>query len=169
MNNAELSRTKRRTTQLLYEQESYLIRGSCFAVYETFRNTQKESVYQRSLAEDLKIKGLLVEREKQLSVHYLGKKVGVYIPDIIVNNSIIIELKAKPFMHKDDIQQFWHYLKNSDFKLGFLINFGEPDGVKIVRRVYDIARKRNSVCTTPRISQRSSAEPTQRVSTSSAK
>lgn len=137
---AELSRTKRRTTQLLYAQESFLIRGSCFAIYEKFRNTQKESIYQKSLAAELKNKGLVVEREKQLPVFHLGVKVGVYTPDLIINDKIILELKTKPFLHRDDIKQFWYYLKNSEFKLGFLINFGEPNGVKIIRRIYDEAR-----------------------------
>ena len=123
-------------SKLLFEQESYLIRGACFEIYKKFRNTQKETVYQRSLFEELKIKGLKLEREKQLPVYHLGTKVGVYTPDLVVNERIVIELKAKPFLHKDDISQFWYYLKNSEFKLGFLINFGEPKGVKIVRRIY---------------------------------
>lgn len=127
---------------LLYPQESYFIRGACFSVYKKFRNTQKESVYQKSLIEELKAEGLVVEREKQLPIYYLGKKVGVYTPDIIVNGLILLELKAKPLLHKDDIEQFWHYLKNSEFKLGFLVNFGQSHGVKIVRRVYDTARQR---------------------------
>lgn len=139
MMNAEPSRTIRRTT-LIYPRESYIIRGACFTIYKKFRNTQKESVYQKALTEELKQKGLIVEREKQLPIHYLGIKVGVYTPDLLVNNTIIIELKAKPFLHKDDVQQFWHYLKNSEFKLGFLVNFGEPNGVKIIRRVYEKAR-----------------------------
>ncbi|MBI2074437.1 MAG: GxxExxY protein [Candidatus Levybacteria bacterium] len=129
---------------LLYPQESYLIRGACFAIYKKFRNTQKESIYQKSLVEELRSKGLMVEREKQLSVYHMGVKVGVYTPDLLVGNVIIIELKAKPFLHKEDIQQFWHYLKNSEFKLGFLVNFGEPYGVKIIRRVYETARLRCS-------------------------
>lgn len=139
-NNAEQSRNTRGITPLLYEKESFAIRGACFSVYKNFRNTQKEIVYQKSLFEELKSKGFNVEREKQLPVYYLSKKVGVYTPDIIVNNSILIELKAKPFMHKNDIQQFWYYLKNSNFKLGFLVNFGEANGVRVIRRVYDSAR-----------------------------
>lgn len=129
---------------LLYPRESYLIRGACFAIYKKFRNTQKESVYQKSLSEELKSKGLTVEREKQLPVYHREVKVGVYTPDLLVNGAIIIELKAKPFLHKEDVQQFWHYLKNSEFKLGFLVNFGEPGGVKIIRRVYDEARIQRS-------------------------
>lgn len=143
---AELSRTTRGTTQktFLYPQESYLIRGSCYSIYKKFRNTQKESVYQKSLAEELKSKGLIVEREKQLAIYHLGIKVGVYVPDLLINDAIIIELKAKPFLHKEDIRQFWYYLKNSQFRLGFLVNFGEPHGVKIIRRVYDEVRQRSS-------------------------
>lgn len=129
---------------LLFPDESFLIRGACFRVYQKFRNTQKESIYQRSLYEELKNSGLDVTREKQLPIYYLGSKVGIYIPDILVENSIILELKAKPFLHKEDIKQFWFYLKNSEFKLGFVINFGQSDGVKIVRRVYDTARQRSS-------------------------
>lgn len=143
---AETRRTIRRTTQtkLLYLKESFLIRGACFAIYKKFRNTQKEIVYQKSLFEELKLKGLNVEREKQIAIFYLGKKVGVYTPDLTVNDIILIELKAKPFIHKEDIEQFWQYLRNSKFRLGFLINFGEPHGVKIIRKVYDTARKNNS-------------------------
>ena len=132
--------TQNNAEKLLYEQESYIIRGACFNIYKKFRNTQKESVYQIGLTEELKNAGLKTEREKQLPIYHLGTKVGVYIPDILVNELIILELKAKPFLHKEDLQQFWHYLKNSEFKLGFLINFGEPNGVKIIRRVYDLAR-----------------------------
>jgi GxxExxY protein len=128
--------------KFLYQKESYIIRGASFSLYKKFRNTQKESVYQRSLAVELETKGLKVQREQQLPVFHLGKKVGVYIPDLLVNEAIIIELKAKPFLHKKDIQQFWYYLKNSNYNLGFLINFGEHDGVKIERRVYDTARRK---------------------------
>lgn len=129
---------------LLYPKESYIIRGACFLIYKKFRNTQKESVYQKSLLQELKKEGLSVEREKQLPVYHLGVKVGVYSPDLLINNSIIIELKTKPFLHQKDIQQFWYYLKNSEFKLGFLVNFGEQNGVKIIRRIYETARQRGS-------------------------
>jgi GxxExxY protein len=123
-------------TKLLFEEESYIIRGACFELYKKFRNTQKEGVYQRALAVELKAKGLYVEREKQLPVYHLEEKVGIYTPDLLVNNSIIVELKAKPFLHKSDMQQFWYYLKNAEFQLGFLINFGEARGVNIIRRVH---------------------------------
>lgn len=138
------SRTVRGTTPLLFPHESFIIRGSCFTIYKTFRNTQKEIVYQRALAEELSNQKLSVEREKQLPIYYLNKKVGIYTPDLIINDKILIELKAKPFLHDEDVKQFWYYLKNSKFQLGFLVNFGESNGVKIIRRVYDTARQLSS-------------------------
>lgn len=128
-------------TPLLFEKESYTIRGAVFEIYKHFRNTQKEIVYRNALAQELKKQGLDIEVEKHISVSYGGRTVGTYVPDLVVNGEICIELKAKPFFHKEDKEQFWHYLKNSDFRLGFLVNFGASGGVEIVRRVYDVARK----------------------------
>lgn len=129
-----------RVSDFLYEEESYVIRGAAFEIYKKFRNTQKERVYLNALNEELKLRGLSAEVEKRIPIYYGAKKVGTYVPDIVVNNAIILELKAKPFFHRQDREQFWHYLKNSSFKLGFLINFGTPRGVDIIRRVYDLQR-----------------------------
>lgn len=85
-------------------------------------------------------RGLSVEKEKRLDVFYNGKKVGTYMPDLVVNDTIIIELKAKPRLTQDDVKQFWYYLRGSKYKVGYLINFGAPNGVQITRRVYDTAR-----------------------------
>jgi GxxExxY protein len=125
---------------LLFEKESYLIRGAVFEVYKHFRNTQKEVVYRNALAQELKKKELKVEAEKRIPVSYGGRTVGTYVPDLVVNGLICIELKAKPFLHAQDNEQFWQYLKNSGFRLGFLVNFGASDGVQIIRKVYDLAR-----------------------------
>ncbi|MEA2092697.1 MAG: GxxExxY protein [Patescibacteria group bacterium] len=125
---------------LLYKKESYIIQGGAYDVYKKLRNKHKEIVYQKAYTFYLEANGLKVEREKNIPVYYNGKKVGAYIPDIVVNDAIFIELKCKLEITKNDVQQFWHYLKSSDYKLGYLINFGKSDGVQIVRRVYDTTR-----------------------------
>lgn len=131
----------KRTTQLLYEKESYLIQGAFFEVYKRLRNNYKESVIHNALFQELNARGLKVEKNKAIVVLYRGQKVGTYIPDLVVNDAILIEIKCKPFLHKEDIKQFWYYLKGSDYKVGYLVNFGKPDGVEFIRRVYDTARK----------------------------
>jgi len=128
--------------ELLYKQESYIIQGGAFEVYRQFRNRHKENVYQRSLANYLQGKGLNIEKEKQIPIYFDNKKVGIYTPDLVVNDTIFIELKCKPMIIRDDIKQFWYYLKCSTYKVGYLINFGSPRGVQIIRRVYDTARKK---------------------------
>jgi len=130
----------KKVSDFLFEKESYLIRGAAFEIYKKFRNAQKEKIYQRALTEELKTKGLEVESESQIPVYHRNKKIGTYTPDLVINNCILIELKSKPFIYKQDKEQFWQYLKNSDFRLGFLINFGNSQGIQIIRRVYDKAR-----------------------------
>lgn len=129
-------------TNLLYKNESYIIQGVAFDIYKQFRNNHKEKVYHNAFYMGLIYKGLKVEKEKRINVYYKNKKVGIYTPDLIVNNIILIELKAKPILNKEDIKQFWYYLKGSQYKVGYLVNFGAPRGVQIIRRVYDTARKK---------------------------
>jgi len=130
--------------KFLYKEVSYLIKGGAFEVYQQFRNRHKEKLYQRALVEYLQAKGLTIEKEKQIPIYFQNKKVGVYIPDIVVNNIIFIELKCKPLITQDDIKQFWYYLKSSNYKVGYLINFGSPKGVQIIRRIYDTARSKTA-------------------------
>jgi GxxExxY protein len=127
--------------KFLYKKESYIIQGGAFEIYKKFRNRHKEKVYQRAYYFYLKDKGLKVEKEKQIPIYFNNKKVGIYNPDLVISDIIFIELKCKPMITKDDIKQFWYYLKCSNYKVGYLINFGSPNGVQIIRRVYDTARK----------------------------
>ena len=122
-------------SQLLYEDESYKIRGAVFEVYNSIGGGIKEKIIERALKKELEIRGLPISNQKRISIFYKDEKVGVYIPDIIVNDSIIIELKSKPFLTKEDEKQFWGYLKGSEYKLGFLINFG-PSKLTIKRFIY---------------------------------
>ena len=103
-------------SKLLYEDESYKIRGACFDVYNTLGGGIKEQIIERALKKELEIRNLTVSNQERISVFYKSEKIGVYVPDIVVNNSIIIELKSK-------------------YKLGFLINFG-PQKLVIKRFVY---------------------------------
>lgn len=129
--------------KLLYEKETYLIRGACFEVWNEFGGAFKEKIIEKALQIALKEKKLNIETQKRINIYFKDKKVGIYIPDIIVNNKIIIELKCKPFMSKGDIDQFWKYLRGSKYKLGLLINFS-PKGLIIKRIVYDTAREKNA-------------------------
>ncbi len=128
---------------LLYQEETYKIRGACFRVWQEFGGAFKESIVERALVVEFGELGFMVDQQKKIPIFYKQKHVGTYIPDIILNNLIIIELKSKPFITKEDQRQFWLYLKATNYKLGLLINFG-PDKLTINRRIYDKAREKNS-------------------------
>lgn len=130
---------KKKVHDFLYEDESYKIRGACFDVWKEFKGMFKESIIDRALTIALKKRKLNVESQKRIYIYFQGEKVGTYVPDKIINEKIILELKAKPFFTKQDIEQFWKYLKGSNYKLGFLINFS-PTKLQIKRIIYDTAR-----------------------------
>lgn len=102
----------------------------------------KEAIIDRALNIALESKGLQIESQKRIDIYFLGKKVGTYVPDKIVNGITLIELKAKSFLTKQDVEQFWKYLKGSEYKLGFLVNFS-PTKLEIKRIVYDISRTKH--------------------------
>ena len=144
--------------EFLYPELTYKIRGACFEVWKRFRGAFKEKIIERALVKEITSQGLKVEIQKQISVIYKNEKIGAYVPDLIVENKVLIELKSKPFLTKEDDRQFWLYLQGSEYKLGLLINFGNK--LEIKRRIYDKAR--NNIPAFPRESaainnQRSSA------------
>ena len=117
-----------------------IIRSACSDIWKNFGGAFKESIIDKALAIALENRGLCVENQKRIDIYFDGKKVGTYVPDKIINDIILIELKCKQFLLIEDKKQFWHYLKASNYKVGLLINFS-PRRVEIYRRVYDKARK----------------------------
>ncbi len=124
---------------LLYEDTTYKIRGACFKVWKEFGGAFKEKVVDAALGEELNKQGLEVENQKRIDIYYNDKKVGTYVPDKIISGVILLELKCKPFLTREDERQFWLYLKGSEYKVGILVNFGSRK-LEIRRRVYDRAR-----------------------------
>jgi GxxExxY protein len=123
---------KRKVDNFLFEKESYKIRGAFFRVYNTLGGGIKEKVIENALNKELQELGFQIEKQKRINIEYKGEKIGYYIPDLIINQQIIIEIKSKPFITHQDEKQFWSYLKGSDYQLGFLVNFG-PQKLEIKR------------------------------------
>lgn len=112
--------------KLLYSDITYQIRGAIFEVYNELGSGHKEAIYQKALAKEFNNRNIPFKREADLKIIYKGEKVGTYRPDFIIDNKIIIELKAVEFMSKAYEQQIVHYLKSVDINLGLLVNFGAP-------------------------------------------
>lgn len=79
--------------------------------------------------------GLNTPKKKKIKIVYKGKEVGNYEPDFIIDEKVIIEIKAVDIMPKVFEKQLYSYLKATKYKIGILINFGS-DKLDIRRRIY---------------------------------
>jgi len=122
--------------QLLYEEESYKLRGMFMQIFNGVGPGLKESIYGNAFEELLKQERILYQREPNMPVEFGGKKVGDYRPDFLIYDKIIVELKSIPQIPKAQIQRVYQYLKSSKHKLGFIVNFGDVK-LQIIRRIYD--------------------------------
>ena|SRR5271166_64023 len=100
--------------------------GCAFTVANTLGAGFVEKVYENALAHELRKSGLVVEQQRSVTVKYDGVTVGEYAADILVDDSVIVELKAVRGL--DDIHraQCLNYLKATGLRLCLLINFGNP-------------------------------------------
>ena len=124
---------------LLYEDITYKIRSAVFTVKKILGLGHKENIYHEALKIEFKKLDLSFESEKIIDIEYEGQKIGKYIPDFIINDKVLIELKALPEIGKPQEQQIWSYLKGCRYRLALLINFGGQD-VTFRRIIYDSAR-----------------------------
>jgi GxxExxY protein len=111
-------------------------------VYEVFAELGPgflEKVYENALLIRLREIGLSAVQQVPLSVLYHGVSVGEYFADILVEDAVIIELKALSGLTKVHEVQPVNYLKATGKRVGLLVNFGEK--VKVVRRVQTIKAK----------------------------
>lgn len=129
--------------KFLYREESFKIGDACKAVWKQFGGSFKESIVDNALTIALENLGLNVENQKRVDISFSGKKVGTYVLDKVINELIVMEIKCKSYLTKEDEKQFWRYLRTTSYKVGFLIKFGSK--LEIKRRVYDIARKQSNI------------------------
>ncbi len=98
-----------------------------------------EKVYENALARDLKDCGVHVVQQSKIDVFYHGAIVGEYYADLLVENAVIVELKAIQKLTEDHEAQLLNYLRATPYEVGLLLNFGPKPEVK--RKIYDNSRK----------------------------
>lgn len=109
--------------KLIYPELGYKIQGILFKVHNKLGSSRQEKHYQRAIEIELTEQGVSFQREKQVALEYLGKKIGDYFLDFVIDDKIILELKAKDFYNSKDINQVISYLKTLNLRLGILANF----------------------------------------------
>ena len=102
--------------------------GACYTVHNELGCGFYEKVYQEALALGLEEQGIPFEREKHLPIEYHGKILDCdYIADFVIDNSVILELKAVSEMTSSYEAQVINYLKATGLHVGLLINFGSME------------------------------------------
>lgn len=103
----------------------------CFyKVYNALGYGFLEKVYQNALLIELHNAGLFVQAQKQIKVFYNESVVGEYYADIIVNDCVILELKAAEAVVEEHEFQLINYLKATDIEVGLLLNFGKKPEIR---------------------------------------
>jgi GxxExxY protein len=96
-----------------------------YNVYNTLGYGFLEKVYENAMIIELKKAGLKFEKQKSIEVYYDAENIGLYYADIIVENKVIIELKAAEAIAQEHEIQLVNYLKATDIEVGLLLNFGK--------------------------------------------
>jgi len=104
--------------------------GCFYDVYNELGYGFLEKVYENALKYELEKKGFEVQKQKPISVYYDEVLVGEYFADLIVNDLIIIELKAAESLCEEHEFQLINYLKATEIEVGLLMNFGKKPEVK---------------------------------------
>lgn len=110
-----------------------------FEVYNELGYGFLERVYQNALFYELESNGFQVEAQKKIKVYYKEIEVGEYYADIIVNDLVILELKASEYLVEAYEFQLINYLKSTDIEVGLLPNFGKKP--EFIRKVYQNYKK----------------------------
>lgn len=107
-----------------YFEITKIIIGSSFEVINSLGSGFLESVYEKALLIELQERGLFVDPQLPIQVTYKEKSIGLFFADLVVDQKVIIELKAAKTIIPEFEAQILNYLHASKFEVGLLINFG---------------------------------------------
>lgn len=107
--------------------------GCCYRVYNGLGYGFLEKVYENALMIELSAVGLIAVQQAGIKVFYEDKEVGSYFADILVENKIVVEVKAGAGEIKKEFEtQVFNYLKATNFEVGLILHFGEKPAFKRV-------------------------------------
>jgi len=125
--------------EILHKELSNQIIKCFYKVYNTLGFGFLEKVYENALMIELVRNGINAEKQRPIKVFYEKSIVGEYFADIIVENFIILELKASEYIVEEHELQLVNYLKATNIEIGLLLNFGRKPEFK--RKIFTNDRK----------------------------
>ena len=122
----EINEMKDKVTALVLNQIAEKVIGYAYKVSNTLGCGFLEKVYEKALIHEIKKAGLKVAPQFPMTVHYDGEIVGEYMADLLVEDCLLLELKAVETLDKIHFDQCLNYLKATGLNSCLLINFGRP-------------------------------------------
>lgn len=126
---------------MLHGNITELIIKAFYKVYNTLGYGFLEKVYENAMRIELSNIGLNVIQQKNIKVYYEADQIGDYFSDLLVNDLIIVELKAAENICEEHEAQLLNYLKATDIEVGLLLNFGKEPQFK--RKYFTNDKKKN--------------------------
>lgn len=120
--------------EYLHKELTSIIIKAFYTVYNKLGYGFLKKVYENALKIELTKMGLTVERQKLIKVYYDDLEVGEYFADLLINDLVIIELKAAETLMEEHENQLINYLKATDIEVGLLLNFGKKP--QISRKIF---------------------------------
>ena len=108
--------------KIIHKELSYVINGLLFKIHNELGRFCREKQYGDAFERLLKTEGIVYQREKAVPMDMIDNQATNKV-DFIVDNKLVLEFKAKPFILKEDYYQIQRYLQASNYDLGFIVNF----------------------------------------------
>ena len=115
---------------MLHEEITSDIINAFYKVYNTLGYGFLEKVYENALALELTERCHIVKQQLPIQVYYEGKAVGEYFADMLIDDKVLLELKAVESIAKEHEAQLLNYLKATKIEIGLLLNFGKEPHFK---------------------------------------
>ena len=112
-----------RSDSMKHEHITKEIIGAAMEVLNTLKPGQDEKIYERAMVIELGLRGLKIENQKQFPVSYKGHPIGTFIPDLIVENLVVVDPKVVSAFTPDHFAQILGYLHITGMDVGLLLNF----------------------------------------------
>jgi len=121
--------TDRRDKPLIFKDLTHKIIGAALEVYKILGFGFVEDVYEKALLKEFKLRGIPAMNHSPIQVHYKGDTIPGYLPNILVDDKVIVHLEANDHYSPVSEHHVINYLKVTGLRVGLIINFGK-DGCK---------------------------------------
>jgi GxxExxY protein len=129
---------------IMLKQEGYELMGAAFEVYNQLGYGMAEEIYQQSLEIELELRAIAFRTKHELNVFYKGRKLNTrYVPDLVVQDATVVELKAVTELIAEHDAQVFNYMRIARRPVGYLLNFGHQGELQWKRYVLSDLKRQN--------------------------